>query len=130
MRRGASVALEEVSALSAAQLRTRRLLLDAAGAILCEGAIPSVAEVAIRAGVSRATAYRYFPTRSKLITAVVEDSLGPVRILASTDPDGSSRIKELFTRTFPRFKEFEPQLRAALQWRFEAALAAFEAEER
>ena len=97
-----------------AKARMLRLLLDAAGAMLCEGENPSVAEVAARAGVSRATAYRYFPTRSKLINAVVEDSLGPVRILASTTPDGRDRIRELFDRTFPRFKEYEPQLRAAL----------------
>lgn len=82
--------------------------------MLCEGESPSVTELAARAGVSRATAYRYFPTRSKLINAVVEDSLGPVRILASTIPDGRERIRELFDQTFPRFKEYEPQLRAAL----------------
>jgi AcrR family transcriptional regulator len=91
-----------------------RLLLKEAGAVLCQGAIPSVAEVATRAGVSRATAYRYFPSRSKLINAVVEDSLGPVRWLGSTIPDGRERIRELFDQTFPRLTEYEPQLRAAL----------------
>jgi len=97
-----------------AKARMWRLLLKEAGAMLCDGETPSVAEVAARAGVSRATAYRYFPSRSKLINAVVEDSLGPVRRLASTTPDGRKRIRELFAQTFPRFKEYEPQLRAAL----------------
>jgi AcrR family transcriptional regulator len=97
-----------------AKARMWRLLLKEAGAMLCEGESPSVAELAARAGVSRATAYRYFPTRSKLINAVVEDSLGPVRVLASTIPDGRERIRELFNQTFPRLKQFEPQLRAAL----------------
>jgi AcrR family transcriptional regulator len=92
----------------------RRLLLKEAGTILCHGEMPSVAEVAARAGVSRATAYRYFPTRSKLINAVVEDSLGPVWRLGPTNPDGRQRIRELFAQTFPRFREYEPQLRAAL----------------
>ncbi len=95
--------------------RTRRLLLEHAGKLLGEGKMPSVAQVAQHAGVSRATAYRYFPTRSKLITAIVEHSLGPVRTAASSIPDGRERINELFAQTFPRFKEFEPQLRAALQ---------------
>jgi AcrR family transcriptional regulator len=95
--------------------RTRRLLLDTACAMLGDGLMPSVAEVALRAGVSRATAYRYFPTRGKLISAVVEYSLGPVRMAASSSPDGRERIKELFIQTFPRFTEYEPQLRAALQ---------------
>ncbi len=95
--------------------RTRRLLLETASALLAEGAMPSVAEVASRAGVSRATAYRYFPTRGKLISAVVDFSLGPVRGVAQSFPDGRRRIEELFKQTFPRFKEYEPQLRAALQ---------------
>jgi AcrR family transcriptional regulator len=106
---------DAVTSRRPAQERTRRLLLDAAGALLGSGAIPSVAEVALRSGVSRATAYRYFPTRSKLISAVVADSLGPVRVLGSTSRDGRKRIKDIFKQTFPRLKRFEPQLRAALQ---------------
>lgn len=94
---------------------TFRLLLETAMAIIADGHIPGVAEVAVRARVSRATAYRYFPSRSALVTAVIESSLGPVRILASETPDGRQRVQELFRQTFPRFKEFEPQLRAAAQ---------------
>ena len=92
------------------------LLLDTAMALIRQdGHIPSVAEVAVRSMVSRATAYRYFPSRSALITAVVHSSLGPVRAFASDDRSGRERVHELFKQTFPRFKEFEPQLRAAAQ---------------
>lgn len=42
-------------------------------------------------------------------------SLGPVRANASDNASGRERVRELFVRTFPRFKEFEPQLRAAAQ---------------
>lgn len=91
------------------------LLNTAMDIIRLHGHIPSVAEVAVRSNVSRATAYRYFPSRSALVTAVIDSSLGPVRILASDSPDGRQRVEELFIRTFPRFKEFEPQLRAAAQ---------------
>lgn len=94
---------------------TFRLLLDTAMAIIRDGHIPSVAEVAVRSKVSRATAYRYFPSRSALVTAVIDASLGPVRTLSSDTPDGRARVRELFVDTFPRFKEFEPQLRAAAQ---------------
>lgn len=95
---------------------TFKLLLDTAMDIIRQaGHIPSVAEVAVRSKVSRATAYRYFPSRSALITAVIDSSLGPVRSLASDLPDGRARVHELFQQTFPRFKEFEPQLRAAAQ---------------
>jgi AcrR family transcriptional regulator len=95
---------------------TFHALLDTAMALIQQvGRIPSVAEVAVRTKVSRATAYRYFPSRSALITAVIDNSLGPVRQLSSDNPDGRARVHELFTETFPRFKEFEPQLRAAAQ---------------
>ena len=95
---------------------TFRLLLDTAMNIIRQsGHIPSVPEVAVRSNVSRATAYRYFPSRSALVTAVIDSSLGPVRILASDNPSGRERVHELFVQTFPRFKEFEPQLRAAAQ---------------
>ena len=95
---------------------TFRLLLDTAMEIIRKsGHIPSVAEVAVRSRVSRATAYRYFTSRSALVTAVIDSSLGPVRTLASDNPDGRQRVHELFVQTFPRFKEFEPQLRAAAQ---------------
>ena len=95
---------------------TFRLLLDTAMEIIREaGHIPSVAEVAVRSRVSRATAYRYFPSRSVLITAVIDRSLGPVRSFESKAADGRDRVRELFRQTFPRFKEFEPQMRAALQ---------------
>ncbi len=95
---------------------TFNLLLSTAMDIIRDaGHIPSVPEVAVRSKVSRATAYRYFPSRSALITAVIDSSLGPVRTLASDTPDGRQRVQELFLQTFPRFKEFEPQLRAAAQ---------------
>lgn len=95
---------------------TFHLLLDTAMELIRSGGhIPTVAEVAVRSKVSRATAYRYFPSRSALVTAVIGWSLGPVRSLSSDNPDGRARVRELFTQTFPRFKEFEPQLRAAAQ---------------
>src|SRR5688500_14330313 len=90
---------------------TFRLLLDTAMQIIREaGHIPSVAEVAARSKVSRATAYRYFPSRSVLITAVIDRSLEPVRGFKSQASDGRARVRELFVQTSPLFKEFEPQM--------------------
>jgi AcrR family transcriptional regulator len=95
---------------------TFRLLLDTAmDLIRQQGRVPSIAEVAVRSNVSRATTYRYFPSRSALVTAVVGASLGPVRAFASSEPDGRARVHELFAQTFPRFSESEPQMRAAAQ---------------
>ena len=95
---------------------TFKLLLDTAMQLIQQdGRIPSVAEVAAHARVSRATAYRYFPSRGSLITAVMDVSLGPVRAFESSARDGRDRVREQFEQTFPRFKEFEPQMRAAVQ---------------
>ncbi len=95
---------------------THRLLLDTAMALIqTTGQVPSIAEVAERSKVSRATAYRYFPSRGALTSSVIETSLGPVRILSPDNLDGRERVRQLFTHTFPRFREFEPQLRAAAQ---------------
>ncbi len=98
-----------------AAARTHTLLLGTAMALIRDGHVPSIAEVAVRAQVSRATAYRYFPSRSVLITAVVETSLAPVRAWRSKKSDGPARVMEMFSTTFPSFKAFEPQLRAAVQ---------------
>jgi AcrR family transcriptional regulator len=95
--------------------RTYLALLEAAMELIRTGIMPSVAQVAARADVSRATAYRYFPSRSKLIAAVVDASLGPVRTTASRHEGGRERVMELFDHTFPRFKEYETEMRAALQ---------------
>jgi AcrR family transcriptional regulator len=95
--------------------RTFDHLIDCAMRMTSGGQVPSVSDLAAAAGVSRATAYRYFPSRSKLISAVVDESLGPVRQWESQSTDGVVRLRELFTLTFPRFKEYEAQMRAALQ---------------
>jgi AcrR family transcriptional regulator len=94
--------------------RTYRLLLEQAMEMARSGHVPSVAEVAARANVSRATAYRYFPSRSKLVSAIVHYSLGPVRSWQPKSKNGRARVAELFDQTFPRLKEYEPQMRAAL----------------
>ena len=95
--------------------RTYRQLLDSGMRLMQQRGLVSVAEIAADAGVSRATAYRYFPSRSRLVSAVVEESLGPVRRFDSARTDGRARLRDLFDQTFPRFKVFEPQLRAAMQ---------------
>lgn len=79
------------------------------------GTVPSVAEVAVRAGVSRATAYRYFESRGKLVSAVIGEGLAPVRNTRTVAVDGPLALRELFEKTFPLFKENERHMRAALQ---------------
>lgn len=95
--------------------RTRDALIAEAVKMTHHGHFGSIVEVANAAGISRATAYRYFPNQARLIHAVLDVTLGPVRSFDTDERDGIERIRILFERTFPLFKEFEPQFRAALQ---------------
>lgn len=56
--------------------RTRKALLDAAAVMIARGRAPTTTEVADAAGVSRRTAYRYFPTQEQLL---IESSLERLR---------------------------------------------------
>ena len=69
----------------------------------------------VAAKVSRATAYRYFPSRSKLVSAVIAEALAPVRRAVPQQGDAKQRLHELLNRTYSRFSEYEPHMRAALQ---------------
>ena len=95
--------------------RTFKRLLDEAVVLVRRGRIPSVAEVAQSAGVSRATAYRYFPSRSKLVSAVIAEALAPVQRAVPQSGDAKQRLHELLDRTYSRFAAYEPHMRAALQ---------------
>jgi AcrR family transcriptional regulator len=95
--------------------RVFKRLLDEAVTLVRRGRIPSVAEVAQSAGVSRATAYRYFPSRSKLVSAVIAEALAPVQRAVPQAGDPKARLHQLLDRTYSRFAEYEPHMRAALQ---------------
>lgn len=95
--------------------RTRRLMLRAATQLMQSGITPSVTEVAEAAEVSRATAYRYFPSQAALVQAVVDEALGPILSWQSSDPDPRKRIKNLLQTAMPRIDEFEATFKAALK---------------
>ena len=57
--------------------RTRLAILHAASGLLGLGSVPTVAEAADRAGVSRATAYRYFPSQELLLAEAALDAVVP-----------------------------------------------------
>jgi AcrR family transcriptional regulator len=59
------------------KLRTRRHILEAASGLIASGQIPTVADAADAASVSRRTAYRYFPTQAKLLTEAALEGLRP-----------------------------------------------------
>jgi AcrR family transcriptional regulator len=79
--------------------RTRAAIIEAATALMREGRPPTVAEAAERALVSRATAYRYFPTQESLLLDVanVEALMKPVEEVVASFPtdDPAQRLAAL-----------------------------------
>lgn len=49
--------------------RTREALVDAARRLIAEGLTPTVDQAAVAAGISRTTAFRYFPSQAALLVA-------------------------------------------------------------
>ncbi len=96
--------------LTTIRARTRRLLIDTAMSMYEQGAFPSITEVANAAQLSRATAYRY----CALVSAMVDESLGPILAWQPTQPDARQRIAELLSFAYPRMLQHEGVLRAAL----------------
>ena len=65
--------MDDAPALSNAKRRTRKALLEAAAQLVRGGVKPSLEEVAEAALVSRATAYRYFPSVEALLREAALD---------------------------------------------------------
>lgn len=95
--------------------RTARLMLATAVRMMQQGVVPSVSDVAAEAGVSRATAYRYFPSQAALVQAVVDEALGPILEWSSDDKDPQVRVASLMSTSLPRIDAFEATFRAALR---------------
>jgi AcrR family transcriptional regulator len=98
--------------------RTRKALLNAAAEIVRQGREPTVAEVAEVAEVSRATAYRYFPTQESLLAEMrMFATEGPIdmfaRVLETADP--VERIGVLARQVSEWAFQNEPALRTWLR---------------
>ena len=99
--------------------RTRSAIVEAAMRIFRGGATPSVAEAAEAAKVSRATAYRYFPTPESLHIEVagITPTYAPVEQLVQTleGKDAEARLTA-FAKTFNEITfANEAQMRMALK---------------
>jgi AcrR family transcriptional regulator len=97
------------------RVRMRKNMLDAAMSLMQDGYIPSVSDVAEAAQVSRATAYRYFPSQAALIQSAVDEALGPILAWNSESHDARDRVSELVTFAYPRMEAYEATLKAALR---------------
>ncbi len=111
----------EASGRSRQKSRTRRALVDACQELLTEGLTPRVEDAAERAGISRTTAYRYFPNQRSLLVAA-QPQLQPDSLLGDDAPTEIRSRLDAFMAAFTAYNlEWEPQLRAALRLSLEPA---------
>ena len=82
--------------------RTRQAIVRAAGALLARGEKPGLDEIAAEAGVSRATAYRYFPGLDALLSEAAVDLLipSPEALFDSRAPADAEARLALVDETF------------------------------
>jgi AcrR family transcriptional regulator len=76
--------------------RSVAAILDAALDVLAGDPDASMAEIARKAGLVRATIYAHFPAREALVTAVTERAIGEVTdAIAATDPASGDPVEAL-----------------------------------
>jgi AcrR family transcriptional regulator len=106
----------EASGRTRQKARTRGALVDAARDLLAAGTSPTVAEAADRAGIARATAYRYFPNQRELLVATYPEIAAPSLLEAPADRvDPRERLDEVARSLTRQMVEHEPELRAMLR---------------
>lgn len=99
------------------KLRTRKDLLVAAARLLQDGRTPTMDEVAEAALVSRATAYRYFPTlEALLVEAPLQGAAPDADALFADDPstDPAQRVDKALDALQRMTYRNAPQLRIML----------------
>jgi AcrR family transcriptional regulator len=94
--------------------RTRTALVSARE-LLARGVTPAVEEAAEHAGISRTTAYRYFPNQRSLLLAAHPEITQRSLLPPSAPADPRARL-DLVMAEFARITvEWEPQLRTQLR---------------
>ena len=101
--------------------RTRNALVEATRRLLADGGTPQVEDAAEAAGISRTTAYRYFPNQRLLLLAA-RPQISPDTLLGPDAPDTLPERLDAFVAAFCDYNfTWEPQLRAALRVSLEPA---------
>jgi AcrR family transcriptional regulator len=98
--------------------RTRLAIVGAASTLLAQGRQPTVAEAADAALVSRATAYRYFPSQRALLLEVAMEAIHPdisPALAALPRDDPAARFDAVCSTLFDLVVNNEAQMRTMLQ---------------
>jgi AcrR family transcriptional regulator len=100
--------------------RTRHAMVAAARHLIAAGEVPTVEQAADAAGVSRATAYRYFPNQREMLVATHPEI--EARSLLGTNPpdDVGARLDRVVDELTRILMENEPGLRTMLRLSLES----------
>ena len=100
--------------------RTRSALVDAARDRVAQGLPITIEDAAAAAGISRTTAYRYFPNQRALLLAAHPEIRAP-SLLPPNAPDDPGARLDLVVEAFTRLvADTEPQQRTMLRLSLEA----------
>ncbi|MFY9713780.1 MAG: TetR/AcrR family transcriptional regulator [Microbacterium sp.] len=100
--------------------RTRHALVEAAREIVAGGRTPKVEEAAARAGVSRTTAYRYFPNQGALLVAAHPEVAVESMLDAEAPSDPAARLDIVVDRVLELIVSTEAQQRTMLRLSLDA----------
>ena len=101
--------------------RTRQAVVTATRELLAQGLTPKVEDAAEFAGISRTTAYRYFPNQRSLLLAA-HPQISPDTLLPADAPNDPNARLDAFMAAFNRYNsDWEPQLRTSLRLSLEPA---------
>jgi AcrR family transcriptional regulator len=95
--------------------RTQAAMIEAVRQLLAEGLPITVEAAAARAGISRATAYRYFANRRELVTAAHPEIAATSLLPSDTSDDPVARVIAVAQAVMRLTIDWEPELRAALR---------------
>jgi AcrR family transcriptional regulator len=96
--------------------RTRAALISAARDLITGGgAVPTVAVAAAAAGISRTTAYRYFPSQHALLIAAHPEVETASMLVEPVPDDVVARVEAVVRRFLAMIVDSEPQQRTMLR---------------
>jgi AcrR family transcriptional regulator len=110
----------EVGGRSNQKQRTREALVAAAKVQVGEGRAPTVEEAASAAGISRTTAYRYFPNQRSLLAAAHPETVATSMLSEDASDDPAERLEEVVKTFVELIVETEHQQRTMLKLSLEA----------
>ena len=105
----------ELGGRSAQKARTRAALVFAARELMTAGVEPTIEEAAAAAGISRTTAYRYFPNKRALLLAAHPEIATTSMLPANPPEDPAARLDAVVCNFSAMILDTEAQQRTTLR---------------